>query len=989
MDYQHEVDQLTRDITQSESVYEADALFAAYGALYDQRQRLADRYRLALALAAVAILAYVAWTLTALQRARRTLTRSLRELEFQKFALDAHSIDSVADRSGKIIDINDKFTEISQYSRDELVGQDHRVLNSGYHPHEFFKDMWATIGHGQVWRGLVRNRRKNGDFYWVDSTIVPFLDDDGKVLRYVSIRTDVTDQVAADQRLDAQRAFYEKITETLGEGLYVQDAQGQCIYANAEAEHLLGWTRDALLGKKLHPIIHHQRPDGSPLPERDCPITLAVLSNGHASMDDQVFVRRDGSTFPVALSSRAILDEDGRITSVVVAFTDISLRKQAEQEMLLARQAAERAAQVKSDFLANMSHEIRTPMNGIIGMTELALETHLQPDQREYIGLVKSSADALLTIINDILDYSKIESGKLSIEVIEFSLESMLRDTLKTLASRAHEKGLELLLHIAPDVPERVQGDPGRLRQVMVNLVGNAIKFTERGEVELSVLRVPGAPSDQVRLRFAVRDTGIGIPADKFETIFDSFSQADTSTARKYGGTGLGLTISAQLVSLMGGKIALDSTVGQGSEFHFNLDMPLGKANAAAVYQRTGRTTGLSVLVVDDNESNRRLLVELLQHWKMRPTAVANARQALAEVDRATQIGAPYAMALLDVQMPDIDGFTLAKMIRDGDSKVASIMMVTSQGQRGDAQRCRELGLAAYLTKPVVASDLLDAIMTTLGEPGPNASELVTRHTLREDRQHPQDGQRALTVLLAEDNAVNQRLASILLGKQGHQLRIANNGQEAVELWQQQRFDAILMDVDMPVMNGYEATERIRALEQERGSHTPIVAMTAHAMEGARDVCLAHGMDGYVSKPIELVALWRELNELLPQDATSPSPTTTVAMSALAVADFDVLRQTIGDDRALYDELVGLNRRDAPLQLQRIRDAIANDDAAAVRRGAHALRGMVGVFAAARTMAAAQQLEDQPDGPQRAQALQALEEALAQLDQALAEHPWP
>jgi len=986
MEYQHEVDRLTREVTQSESVDEADALFAAYGALYGQRQRLADRYRLALALTAVLILAYVAWTLAALQRARSTLTRSLRELEFQKFALDAHSIVSVADRSGRIIDINDKFTEISQYRRDELIGQDHRILNSGYHPHEFFKTMWATIGRGQVWRGLVRNRRKSGDFYWVDSTIVPFLGDDGKVQRYVSIRTDATDRVAADQQLDAQRAFYEKILETLGEGLYVQDAHGQCVYLNAEAEHLLGWRRVELLGKKLHPIIHHQRPDGGALAEADCPIFLAVRAHGHASMDDQVFVRRDGSAFPVALSSRAVLGEDGRIASVVVAFSDISSRKQVERETLRAREAAERAARAKSDFLANMSHEIRTPMNGIIGMSQLALETDLKPDQREYIGLVKSSADALLTIINDILDFSKIESGKLAMEVVEFSLESMLRDALKTLATRAHEKGLELLLHLATDVPQRVRGDPGRLRQVVLNLVGNAIKFTERGEVALTVQCEPGAPHDCQRLRFAVRDTGIGIPADKFAAIFESFTQADTSTTRQYGGTGLGLTISAQLVALMGGKIALSSTVGLGSEFFFSLDMPLGSRRPVAGYRRTGRVAGLPVLVVDDNDSNRRLLLDLLQHWQMKPVAVASAREALVEMDRAAQSGVPYALALLDVQMPEMDGFALAQRMKAGTSGVAPIMMITSQGQRGDAQRCRDLGLAAYLTKPVVASDLLDAIMTTLGEPG--AVDLVTRHTLREDRSDPWPGQRVLHLLLAEDNAVNQRLASIVLSQQGHRLLIANNGQEAVALWQQQHFDAILMDVDMPVMNGYAATERIRALELARGGHTPIIAMTAHAMEGARADCLAHGMDGYVSKPIEMQALSSELERLLTQ-GDAPLSSGAVTAPSLAVADFAVLRQTIGDDRALYDELVSLYLRDAPVQLQRIRDAVASDDVDAVRRSAHTLRGMVGVFSAARTMAAAQQLEDQPDGPQRAQALQELEQSLAQLDQTLAGHAWP
>ncbi|PIQ52319.1 MAG: hybrid sensor histidine kinase/response regulator [Comamonadaceae bacterium CG12_big_fil_rev_8_21_14_0_65_59_15] len=988
LEYQAEVNRYTRDIILSATDTEGSAMFNAYGAQFTQRQVRADRYRLALATLAAALLLYVAWALLALQRARRTLTDSLRELEFQKYALDQHSIVSVADRSGKIIDINAKFTEISQYSRQELVGQDHRILNSGYHSAEFFRTMWSTIGHGQVWRGLVRNRCKDGSHYWVDSTIVPFRDDAGKVVRYVSIRTDVTDKVQADARLADQRAFYEQITETLGEGLYVQDGHGCCVYLNAEAERLLGWPREQLIGKRLHPVIHQQRPDGSLLAEADCPISHAVLAHGHAMLDDQVFVRRDGTAFPVALSCRAVRNETGRVASVVVAFTDISVRKQTEQQMQQARETAERAAQVKSDFLANMSHELRTPMNGIIGMTQLALETNLTSDQREYVGLVKSSADALLTIINDILDFSKIESGKLSIEVIAFSLESMLRDTMKALATRAHDKGLELLLHIAPDVPDRVMGDPGRLRQVMVNLLGNAIKFTERGEVELSVRCEASATAAATRLRFAVRDTGIGIAPDKFDAIFESFSQADTSTTRQYGGTGLGLTISAQLVSLMGGKILLNSASGQGSEFYFSLELPLAKGVDVQSYRKDGCIVGLPVLAVDDNETNRHLLVELLQHWRMRPVAVASAEQALLEINRAAQAGQPFALALLDVQMPDMDGFTLAQKMKQQAIGVAPIMMLTSQAQRGDVQRCRDLGLAAYLTKPVVASDLLDAIMTTLGAPG-DTTDVLTRHTLREDRQQQVPAQRPLSLLLAEDNAVNQRLASILLGKQGHQLQIANNGQEAVQLWQQQRFDAVLMDVDMPLMNGYEATAQIRALEKDRGGHTPIIAMTAHAMAGAREECLAHGMDGYVSKPLALAALWHELQLVLPQDAALASATPASVAPSLPVADFDALRQTIGDDRALYDELVGLYQSDAPQQLQRIRDALVNKDALALRRAAHALRGMVGVFGAARTMAIAQQLEDSSDDSALCVALaDDLERYLLELTSALDARQW-
>jgi PAS domain S-box-containing protein len=985
LEYQPEVNKYTRNITQSESSAEGNKLFALYAQDYTERQHRANRFRLALAMLAGSMLAYVAWMVVALQRTRRSLQGSLRELEFQKFALDAHSIVSVADRSGKILDINDKFTEISQYSREELIGQDHRVLNSGYHPHDFFKTMWATIGHGQVWHDEVKNRRKDGTFYWVDSTIVPFMDDNGKVLRYVSIRTDITKRKAADELLTLQGRFYERISETLGEGIYVQDVDGLCIYMNTEAERLLGWSRDEFLGRPVHDTIHTETADGAKLHGRDCAIMQAIQHTGSAMLEDQVFVRKNGTVFPVALASRASTNTQGKMEAVVVAFSDITERKQTELAMRQAKDAAEQAVRVKGDFLANMSHEIRTPMNGIIGMTNLALDTELNSEQREYIGMVKTSADALLTIINDILDFSKIESGKMTVEVLEFSLEAMLRDTIKALAVRAHQKGLELLLHVASSVPDRVQGDPGRIRQVLVNLVGNAIKFTEHGEIELAVTRLADAPEAHARLSFSVRDTGIGIPADKFDAIFDSFSQADTSTTRKYGGTGLGLTISAQLVALMGGQIQLQSTVGKGSTFYFTLDMPVTSDNALAHYQTTGRIKDLPVLVVDDNLTNRRLLCEMLGNWHMRPTAVADGPAALAELARAAATGTPYALAVLDVQMPGMDGFELAAHMRSQlNPHTATVMMLTSQGQRGDGERCRQLGVSSYLSKPVSQSDLLDALMTALGDPLPTRAPLITRHSLRETR-------RKLNLLLAEDNLVNQKLATVLLGQQGHSVTLANNGREALALWQDHTFDAILMDVDMPEMNGYEATERIRAAELASGMHIPIIAMTAHAMQDAREECLSHGMDGYLSKPINVDALWLELDRLMPSStgkATTPSQTARMPDDTLTVADFTQLRQNLDHNHELFKELIALYETDVPLQRSRLQEGLAQNDADSVRRAAHAIKGMVGVFAAERSMTAAQAVEDHADQPDCASMVLKLNQALDEFSATLKAHVW-
>jgi signal transduction histidine kinase/CheY-like chemotaxis protein len=638
-----------------------------------------------------------------------------------------------------------------------------------------------------------------------------------------------------------------------------------------------------------------------------------------------------------ALGTTGIILVTMMVLSLAVLSSIVDRKYSAKQALQI--QAAEAASVAKSEFLANMSHEIRTPLNGIIGMTELALETNLNEEQRGYLVMVKQSGDSLLTVINDILDFSKIEAGRLSLETTEFDLRELLEETAKTFSLRAAEKKLELVCDIPYNIPHLIQGDPARLRQVLVNLLGNAIKFTDRGEVVLQA-EVQQKQTDSVELHFAIRDTGIGVPKEQQRIIFESFVQADGSSRRRYGGTGLGLTISTRLVNMMGGRIWLESEPGQGSTFHFTATF-----NVPAVPEKRGgddaSLAGLSVLVVDDNPTNRRIFEQTLLQWGMKPVVVASGWAAIAALRRAQGAQEAVPLVLMDAQMPQLDGFgTAAKIKQDPELLSPTIIMLTSGGQRGDADRCREVGISAYLTKPVRQQELREAILRVLGlrQKAEEDRTLITRHTLAEARTQ-------LRVLLAEDNIINQQLTLRGLSKRGHQVTVVENGKLAVEALEKQTFDVVLMDVQMPEMDGLEATNAIRRREMSTGKHVPIIAMTAHAMKGDRERCLAAGMDAYISKPVHIEELFQVTEGLTrrggPIDRTpdrGPLGTATIDREA-------ALRRVDGDEAMLAD-LAKLFCDESPRMLSVIEEAITLKNADALERGAHSLKGSVATFSA-------------------------------------------
>ncbi len=884
------------------------------------------------------------------------------------------------DLTGNFLFFNTSFCNLLGYSREELTGKNNReVLDKANAKKIFhvFRNVYETQkpASGVVWEII----RKDGSIIIIEASISLITDASGEAVGFRGVGRDVTDQKKTEETLALNEARFRDISLSMADWIWETDNEGRYIFSAGNIKDVLGYEPDEILGKTPFEFMQESEL------ERVGGIFSEIVAEKRPIVDLKNWnLKKDGSRVCLLTNGVPITDKSGELIGYRGVDKDITREKQAEEDLKRineelkqaigqARSMAHRAEMAnaaKSEFLANMSHEIRTPMNGIIGMTDLVLGTQLTGEQREYLEMAMMSANSLLGLINDILDFSKIEAGQMELESIDFNLRLTLENAMDTLALKAHEKGLELVCHIRPDVPTALVGDPGRLRQVVVNLAGNAIKFTEQGEVLIRV-EVAYETNASVTLHFMVADTGIGIPQDTLASIFRSFQQVDGSTTRKYGGTGLGLSISKQLVEMMGGEIQAESPnpfltedplcmhrqatdeEAPGSLFRFTARFELSLSEELAPPRLNRQDLeGMPALIVDDNATNRLLLQEILSSWGLVPTTAADAREAMSLADRAFQNEEPYHLALLDMQMPDTDGFALADMMKGSAfGETLKMIMLSSMGRKGDSKRCREAGISGYLSKPVKQSELLDTILMTMGLR--EETTIITRHTLCELRER-------LDILLAEDNRINQTLAINLLKTRGHQVTLATNGKEAVEAVETHDFDLILMDIQMPEMDGYEATRRIRELSKGSAA-TPIVAMTAHAMKGDQEKCIEAGMDDYVPKPIKPEMLFSVIERVTRGAQKEPSnaalPTEKAAAFVPRTFDLSQAMETVLNDEEIFREITDIFLQDLPENLEKIGQGVEEKDAYALERSAHSLKGAVGNFGASRAYEVARRLE--------------------------------
>ena len=936
-------------------------------------------------------IALIKMDLDDLSQERQKAVEDLRKNE-EKYRSILKSIEEgyyEVDLAGNFTFFNNAMCKIIGFSEDEMFGMKTRHFMD----QENAKKVAQTFSRvnktgksekGSNWEFI----RKDGRKLNIESSVLLIKDDDDQPVGFRGILKDVSERVqsakmlhAANEELEAINLELEKsiersnqmaiqseieyqelnqIVNASADGMWVIDSEFNVIRINKALSDLLGTKPEDAIGRKCHEIF-----SDALCRSPKCP--LIKIKKGEQRVECEVEKEnKDGLKVTLMLAATPLGETGEEVTGIVVNLTDISLRYRAEaleQEKI----RAEASDKAKSEFLANMSHEIRTPLNGIIGMSELGLDAHQNDNPKEIFHTINSEAGSLLNIINDILDFSKVEAGKLELEEIPFDLRIMLEDMANTLAHRAAQKGLELISFLAPGVPSRLIGDPGRLRQILTNLIGNALKFTHEGEIYIKGEMVEDL-GDKAKFRIIVKDSGIGIPKEKQPAIFESFTQADGSTTRKYGGTGLGTTISKQLAELMGGEIGFESQEGKGSTFWFTVLFKKQMEPKTISLKQNPMLKNLRVLAVDHNQTNRHILVEYLKSWGCRPVAASDGREALDILRESVSLKDPFNLVLTNFQMPEMSGFDLTTAIREIDAlKNMSIIVLTSVGRKGDGKRCKELGIKGYLTKPIRRDDLPKVIGSVLDltteDEALKGPQLITRHSIAEAAG------KKTRILLSEDYPTNRRVAQQYLHRAGYQVDIAENGQMALEAFKRKQYDLILMDIQMPVMDGYEATKAIRELEKElwrigtkdassKPGKIPIIAMTAHAMKGYREKCLKAGMDDYISKPIqrdkllELVRKWAQPgsnSEMHPAESEAGFSADTEAETIVdfdcgvdknnAPMDFHRAVQEFEGDKELVLDLLDGFLEDVRTQIETIRQGISGGDAEIVRKEAHSIKG--------------------------------------------------
>jgi len=888
------------------------------------------------------------------QAQQREASKPTDDFEARVNALTRLALDAVVmmDAEGRITEWNPRAEITFGWSREEAMG---RLLSDTIIPARYqeahrrgLRRLLDTGGKGVLNKRMeIEAVHRDGREFPVDLAISAV--HSGGVWTFVAFVRDTSARKRVEEALAEETEVLYTLMDNTQDSIYFKDVTGRFTRINRAHAQALGISDPTqALGKTDGDFFDRDFAEAARADEQQ------IIQSGVPLVSKMERVRRNGAEEIWYSTTKVILnDSQRRVAGILGVSRDITQFKRVQEELQASKLAAEAASRAKSEFLANMSHEIRTPMNGVIGMTELALETELTQDQRHYLNIVKASADSLLTVINDILDFSKIEAGKLDIDPVEFSLRDCLRLTMETLALRASVKGLELACDVSPELPDEITGDPTRLRQILVNLIGNAIKFTERGEVVLGVESESQAPND-LCLHFTLSDTGVGIPQDKQKFVFEAFAQADGSTVRRYGGTGLGLTISSRLVQLMRGKIWVESEPGKGSKFHFTAHFRLPTDPAKKTTPSgTSLLRNVAVLVVDDNAANRRILHKMLVSFEMRPIAVDGGVAALDALQRAADAGRPFPLVILDAHMPELDGFTMAEMIKENPGLAGATIMLTSAGQRGDADRCREIGVAAYLTKPVHQSEVWEEILRVLGGHSEKveAPSLLTRHSLRQNRTR-------CRILLGEDNAVNREIVVRLLEKWGNTVVAMTNGREVLAALEgtSEAFDLLLMDVQMPELDGFETTAAIRMREKVTGAHLPIIAMTARAMKGDRELCLEAGMDGYITKPIQTRVLF-DIIESIGSILAKSRPGTSVGGTGVRFLDSEALLSLVGGDENLLSDIIGIFLNECTELMAAMREAIERRDAKALGFAAHSFKGSAGNFAVLEPVDLAMQLE--------------------------------